>query len=84
MEVKLNFSKLKAKIAAVDKKPPPTFILDANDPFAPTLIRNWAAWYFEAKGGRGMQDEEHAKYLGALETAIAMERWHRAKNTGAQ
>lgn len=72
--------KLKTKIAA-DKNPVPTFTLDANDPSAPALIRMWAASYFESRGGRGMLDAEHAVYLGAHETAIAMERWHREKMT---
>lgn len=74
--------KLKTKTAVVDKNPPPTFTLDANDTAVPTLIRMWAASYFEARGGRGMLAHEHEKYLAAHEIAIAMERWHRQNTTG--
>lgn len=59
----------------------PIFILRANDPLAPTVVRAWVDKYIETKQRPGSPQEHQkniAKAREALRTAAAMELWAHA------
>lgn len=55
----------------------PLFVLRANDPLAPDLVRKWAERYFDSKKDRAFRltDGQRAKTKEALELAVDMENW---------
>lgn len=54
----------------------PLFVLRANDPLAPQLVREWSQRYFEAKRqGYVVTDAQRIKIQDALAIANAMEEW---------
>lgn len=60
------------------------FVLRANDPIAPTLVREWALRYreykYKEKGNDQLNDKESAKFREALDTSLAMMDWRRVKD----
>lgn len=56
----------------------PVFVLRANDPSAPAIVREWAAIYRAQKVkelGGYLNREQFDKNKEALETAVRMEQW---------
>jgi hypothetical protein len=61
----------------------PIFVLRANDPDAPAVIREWADRYATRKedenDGRVMNVPQIAKYREAVDLANSMEEWRKAQ-----
>jgi hypothetical protein len=57
--------------AAIDE---PVFVLRANDPLAPIMVRSWAERYIASKFGRPSAQQAR-KYYEALRSASLMEAW---------
>lgn len=56
----------------------PLFVLRAHDPIASYIVNNWAAHYFNRKGGHSqMTERERAKYREARAIAKAMDEWRK-------
>lgn len=54
----------------------PVFVLRANDPLAPQIVRMWAARYAEMKASVApITAEQRAKHREALDVAAAMIRY---------
>lgn len=55
----------------------PIFVLRANDPLAPIIVRMWAEHYIASKtDDRGLCPGQNAhKYQEALRSAVLMEAW---------
>lgn len=56
----------------------PLFVLRANDPLAPDLVRDWAYNYDK----EGMTAAQQKKYRDALAIAKEMELWKKANPDG--
>lgn len=58
----------------------PLFVLRANDPLAPKVVREWAYRYEEEKADAGgmLTEKQLAKTEEARDLADAMEVWKRA------
>ena len=72
MATKANPGEFDCYAAADDNEP--IFVLRANDPLAPDLVRTWAEDYRNAKG-ESITEKQMAKYREAHECAAAMEAW---------
>lgn len=58
----------------------PLFVLRANDPQAPALLRRWAVEYRERKEREGHWDARcQIKWEGAVTDAFKMEEWRKNK-----
>lgn len=65
--------------AAADE---PVFVLRANDPTAPAIVRAWVnAYAYRKKGLKAMDSAEIGKHNEALQIAQAMENYKRSQGT---
>lgn len=61
----------------------PLFVLRANDEFAPSQVRRWAACYaYGKRAGQGgvLTLAQQAKYDEAIALALQMEAWKAARS----
>ena len=77
MGTKANPGKFDCYASADENEP--IFILRANDPLAPVLVREWCRQYSLKKGFK-LTPKQQEKVQEAFQVAGAMEAWKRGKD----